>query len=148
MIGTVAFGVYAAVGWWSAARGVDPEAPELSDRADLALRALNLSVTGSAFNPAYLASGPAHLLVYGPHCMQVGRERLSTLLPADDRMLAATSDLLARLGKAPMPLASVEPKMAAVVLLRVGFAKFDGSGSTTLVATIRGREAMSVVGGT
>ncbi len=142
LIAAVIFAAFAVVGWRSATRGVEVHPPDDSDEADVALRALTLGATDAAFNPAYLASGPAYLLVYGPRSILSGQAQLDTALPEGERALAAAEALLMRLLKGSMPLAAIEPKAAALVLLRIGFAKFEKAGSTTVVSTIKGREAV------
>ncbi len=143
-IALAVFGVFFVVAWWTAARGGYVESRDpYSAEEDASFRSISYVATGTIINPKSFAEGSTTLVMFGPQAIIEGWGLLRSVLTASDATIAAAGELLSRLllGR-PIALASVESKPAAMLLLRTGLAKFEGKGSVSLVATVKGREAV------
>lgn len=144
LVGTGIFAIFFAVSWWSCKRGDDPgESLTPVGDQDATGIALAYLVTGLPMSPRHTVAGAADLLMYGPANMIEARSMLKNRLPTDASTLRSAAAVLGRLleGRAVM-FEDIEPKAAAMVLVRVGLAKPDRSGSTLgLVVTVKARES-------
>lgn len=144
LVGTAIFAVFFAGGWWSYRRGGDPIAGVTPpDEDDLGAIKLATAPTGVPMSPRHTVAGAAGLIMHGPASIIEGREMLQSCLPEGDEVIEAAAGVLRRLVDGPVPLAEIEPKSAALVLVRTGLAKPAGRGPVTaLAATVKGREAV------
>lgn len=143
LVGTAIFGVFFAVAWRAHRRGADPiEGIAPPDQDDLGAIKLATALTGVPVSPRHTVAGAAGLVMHGPASIIEGREMLRSCVPDDDATIGAAAAVLVRLLDANVPLAEIEPKAVALLLVRTGLAKPAGRGVVTaLAATVKGREA-------
>ncbi len=143
LIGTAIFAVFMGAAWWAARRGSDPmgEATEM-DEGDIGGMKVAALFTGIRVSPRHTVAVLAGLFIHGPASIIEARSMLSSRLPVDAATLHAAAAVLERLLKEQdVAFAEIEPKTAALVLVRVGLAKPDAKGSlANLVATVKARE--------
>ena len=142
LVGTVIFGIFFGVSWWSCSRGVDPiEGVRPVDEDDLGAMKLATFVTGVPMSPRHTVAGAAGLVMHGPASIIEGRSMLASLLPTDDATMRGAAGVLAGLLEdKTIAVEAIDPKMLAFLLVRTGLAKPDRKGSTSLVATMKARE--------
>jgi len=142
LVGTVIFGIFFGVSWWSCSRGVDAiegVTPVVED--DLGAMKLATLVTGLPLSPLHTVAGAAGLVMHGPASILEGRSMLASLLPADEATIKGAAAVLASLLEdKTIVVEAINPKMLAFLLVRTGLARPDRKGSTSLVATIKARE--------
>ncbi len=142
LVGTVIFGIFFGVSWWSCTRGVDPiDGVRPVDEDDLGAMKVATLVTGLPMSPRHTIAGAAGLVMHGPASIIEGRSMLASLLPTDDATIRGAAEVLAGLlEEKTVSIEAINPKMLAFLLVRTGLARPDRKGSTSLVATIKARE--------
>lgn len=143
VVGTVLFGIFFGVSWWSCTRGIDPlEGVTPADEDDLGAIKLATLATGIPISPRHTVAGFAGLIMHGPASIIEGRGMLASMLPADDATIQGAAAVLARLiDDQTIAVDAIKPPMLAFLLVRTGLAKADRKGGTSLVATIKARES-------
>jgi hypothetical protein len=142
LVGTVIFGIFFGVSWWSCTRGVDPiDGVRPVDEDDLGAMKVATLVTGLPMSPRHTIAGAAGLVMHGPASIIEGRSMLASLLPTDDATIRGAAEVLAGLLEdKTVSIEAINPKMLAFLLVRTGLARPDRKGSTSLVATMKARE--------
>lgn len=145
------FILFFLIGLWSARRGVDP-LKDVDPFSEDDLGAVKVAAlgTGMITSPRHAIAGAASVVIHGPHCLVEAVRIRRTRIKPDSAMAESAADLLERLVATPsVPVASLEPKQAGALLVRLGLAKVEQPSGQPLSVRItgKGRDAVAAVRG-
>lgn len=132
------------LGVWRGDSPLDGLKP-LTDSDLLAITASIAMPNAMVTSPRHLVAGVAEIVLHGPRSILQAVGMLRTRLPDDAALVRAAASVLERGLREDVPLSSVQPPRAAVVLHRLLLLKMQQVGRErfVLTSTIKGQEAVA-----